>query len=373
MMVDWQNIAVALGFTFGVAYLAAWAAGRLGRAALRGMLGPETSFSAPSVQRPIRIVEAAVFLLLAAALFRPALQAAGVEAQFGIDPEALALWFFASGLRIALILVLAYILIRVVGLLVQRFEFETSQSIDLDALERAKRARTMGRLIQNATAGAVMFIAVLMVLRELRLDVMPVLTGAGILGLAVGFGAQTLVRDIIGGFFLILENQVRVGDVAAINGTGGLVEAINLRTIVLRDLEGTVHIFPNGATETLSNRSKDFSFFVLDIGVAYREDTDRVVEVLEEAAATLLEDPRFRSNILEPLEVLGVEGFGDSQVTIRCRIKTVPLKQWETGRELRRRVKKAFDTHGIEIPFPHRSIHVGDASKPWPVSVRREE
>lgn len=202
-------------------------------------------------------------------------------------------------------------------------------------------------------------------LSELGMDVMPVLTGAGILGLAVGFGAQTLIKDLISGFFMILENQVRVGDVAKINGTGGLVEAIGLRTTVLRDLEGTVHVFPNGAIATMANLTKDFSYCVLDVGVAYKEDTDQVVAVLRQVADELSADPRFTKQVLEPLDVLGVDAFEDSQVTIKIRLKTVPIKQWEIGREMRRRIKKAFDAQGIEIPFPHVSVNFGEASKPF--------
>jgi small conductance mechanosensitive channel len=204
-----------------------------------------------------------------------------------------------------------------------------------------------------------------MILRELRIDIMPILTGAGILGLAVGFGAQTLVKDLIGGFFLTFENQVRVGDVATINGTGGLVEAINLRTIVLRDLQGTVHVFPNGSFEQLSNLTKEFSYYVVDVGVAYKEETDAVAAVLQEVGAELLADPAYAVSILAPLEILGVDDFADSQVTIKIRIKTLPLKQWEVGREMRRRIKKAFDARGIEIPFPHRSLYFGEASRPF--------
>ena len=151
-----------------------------------------------------------------------------------------------------------------------------------------------------------------MVLRAVRLDIAPVLTGAGIVGLAVGFGAQTLVRDIISGFFLILEDQVRVGDVAAINGTGGLVEAINLRTIVLRDIEGTVHVFPNGAINTLANRSKDFSYYVIDLGISYREDPDRVADAAaRDWRRSCRPIPAYGPCILEPIEVLGVDAFRD--------------------------------------------------------------
>ena len=170
-----------------------------------------------------------------------------------------------------------------------------------------------------------------MMLHELRVDITPILTSAGILGLAVGFGAQTLVKDLIAGFFLTFENQVRVGDVATINGTGGLVEAINLRTIVLRDITGAVHVFPNGSIERLSNLTKDFSYYVIDVGVAYSDDPDDVADVLRNIGRELQADPQLGPNILEPLEVLGVDAFEESQVTLKIRIKTLPLKQWEVG------------------------------------------
>lgn len=146
-----------------------------------------------------------------------------------------------------------------------------------------------------------------------------------------------------------------------------MVEAINLRTTVLRDLEGTVHVFPNGSFERFSNRTKDFSYYVIDVGVAYKEDTDRVSEILHQVGASLSSDPAFSPYILSPIEVLGVDAFEDSQVTITTRIRTVPLKQWDVGRELRRRIKQAFDRSGVEIPFPHLSVYFGEASRPWRV------
>ena len=191
-----------------------------------------------------------------------------------------------------------------------------------------------------------------MVLKEFQLDITPILTGAGIVGLAVGFGAQTLVRDIISGFFLILENQVRVGDEAAINGTPGLVEAINLRTIVLRDIEGTVHVFPNGAINTLANRSKDYSYYVIDLAVSYYDDSDRVAEVLREVAAELQSDPAFGPSILEPIEILGIDAFTEWAARLKARIKTVPLKQWEVGRELRRRIVQGVPTARLRDSVP---------------------
>jgi small conductance mechanosensitive channel len=280
-------------------------------------------------------------------------------------------WLMGPGLRILFVLGGAFVITRVLHLLIARLPFFVAppEGPLAQVVERKKRADTVTRMLSMLATTIVMSVAVLIVLRELGVDITPILTGGAIAGLAVGFGAQNLVRDIISGFFLIVENQVRVGDVAIINGTGGLVEHIRLRTIVLRSLDGTVHVFPNGAIESLSNMTKDFSFFVLDMGVAYKEDTDRVVEVMREVGEELRSDPEFRERILEPIEILGVDNFADSAVVIRARIKTVPIQQWNVGREYRRRLKKAFDARGIEIPFPHRSLYFGDASKPFAVEV----
>ena len=207
--------------------------------------------------------------------------------------------------------------------------------------------------------------AMIMALGQIGLDVTPILAGAGIIGLAVGFGAQNLVRDIISGFFMILENQVRVGDVAIVNGTGGLIERITFRTIILRDLAGVVHVFPNGSISTLGNMTKEWSAYVMEIGVAYKEDTDRVVQIMKEVGEDLQGDPGFQSKIIEPIEIFGVDKFGESEVVMKARIKTQPMKQWEVGREYRRRLKKAFDAQGIEIPFPHRTLNMGEASNPF--------
>jgi len=206
--------------------------------------------------------------------------------------------------------------------------------------------------------------AALVVLRELGVEIGPILASAGVAGLAIGFGAQNLVRDVISGFFLILENQVRVGDVAVVNGTGGLVERVNFRTIVLRDLSGTVHVFPNGTITTLANLTREWSAYVFDIGVAYKEDVDRVMEIMREVGRELRADESFGHNMVADVEVFGVDAFADSAVVIKGRLRTKPIKQWDVGREYRRRLKHAFDAQGIEIPFPHRSIYFGEASKP---------
>lgn len=284
-------------------------------------------------------------------------------------------WLLTHGLRILLIVVLAWGLLRLVRGGLRRLDAQAPPDAGPAEFESAKRTRTLADMLQNVASVAIVAIATLTILQELDVNVMPILTGAGIIGLAVGFGAQTLVKDVISGFFLILENQVRVGDVAQINGTGGLVEAINLRTIVLRDQSGAVHIFPCGSVNTLTNLSKDFAFALLDIDVAYKHDTDQVVSVLEATAAELRRSPDFGPLTLEPLEVVGVDRFGESSVTIRVRMKTLPLKQWTIAREYRRRIKKAFEAAGIEIPFPQRDvtvrhIHVDRAAGALPVAGR---
>jgi small conductance mechanosensitive channel len=281
----------------------------------------------------------------------------------------LSAWFFGSGLRIIVIAVITYVMLRVVAAASRRLEEAIGRKESPDMVERLKRARTLSRLVHNALTVILMVIAVLMILHELQIDITPILTSAGILGLAVGFGAQTLVKDLIAGFFLTFENQVRVGDVATINGTGGLVEAINLRTIVLRDITGAVHVFPNGSIERLSNLTKDFSYYVIDVGVTHGDDPDEVGEVLRQIGADLKADPKFGPHILEPLEILGVDAFEESGVTMKTRIKTLPLKQWEVGRELRRRIKKAFDARGIASPTRHVAVHFGEGSQPFQVQV----
>ena len=343
---------IALAATLVAAWIVSRLARRLATAGLRAMLHDTVATSSPHVRAPLRIISATAFALAAAVLLFPAFELAGLKPRTGVHLRGLSDWTFDEGLKIVLIVFLAYAVVRITALVVRRFEHEMSLGTDLDALERGKRARTLGSVIQNVTTALVVGIAMLMVLHLLDLDITPVLTGAGIAGLAVGFGAQTLVRDIISGFFLILEDQIRVGDAASINGADGIVEAINLRTVVLRDAEGTVHVYPNGAINNLANRSKDFSYYMVDLSVSYYDDPDRVAAVLREIGAEMQADQTFGPSILEPIEVLGVDSFGDWSVKLKARIKTVPLKQWYVGREFRKRVVKAFVHNGFAIPFP---------------------
>ena len=312
----------------------------------------------------LRVMRVIITLLLGATLIFPAMSVVGMRSRVGLTPERLADWLAGSGLRIGLIVLLAWLLIHVVALVVRRIEAEVGTETAIDVIERAKRARTLGTLIQNTVYTLVTTIATLMILREIGVDITPILTGAGIVGLAVGFGAQSLVKDIISGFFVILENQIRVGDVANIDGTGGLVERITLRTIILRDETGAVHVIPNGSIQRLSNLTKDFSFYVTSITVAYREDTDRVTQVLVGVADAMLEEHAFAPFMLGPLEVLGVDRFGDAGVDIKVRLKTVPIKQWVVGREFLRRVKRAFDDQGIETPVTYRNFLVAQGALP---------
>jgi len=279
-------------------------------------------------------------------------------------------------LRILLALIIAWLSLLVAGKVLERVEkrmVRRREAAGEQATEVAKRVNTLFRLVRQGVRIVVYVIVLLVILKEVGIDIAPILAGAGILGLAVGFGAQNLVRDVISGFFFILENQVRVGDVAVINGTGGLVEEINFRTIVLRDLSGVVHVYPNGTVTTLSNMTRTWSAYVFEIGVAYKENTDRVSEVIREVCAGMREDETYGPLILEEAEIFGVDQFGDSAVVIKGRIKTEPIKQWMVGREFLRRIKLAFDERDIEIPFPHRSIYFGEASKPIDLRMFEEQ
>ena len=272
------------------------------------------------------------------------------------------------GLHLLLILAIAYVGVRAIRFGLHKLEIfllKIKENDDKNRLAAEKRVKTLIGLLLTICLTLVWVIAVVMGLDQIGLDITPIIASAGIVGLAVGFGAQNLVRDVINGFFIILENQVRIGDVAVVNGTGGLVEAISFRTITLRDQAGTVHIFPNGTVTTLSNMTKDWSAYVMNIGVAYKEDTDRVTAIMREVGKDLQQDEQLGRKILEPIEILGVDAFGESEVVIKARIKTIPIEQWGVGREYRRRLKKAFDQNGIEIPFPHRTLYMGEASPPF--------
>ncbi len=283
--------------------------------------------------------------------------------------EQVLLWITGAGLRI-LVIALGMVFFIV---LVKRSTVRLGKFLQgtLPTPAQIKRADTLTHVVRDVSRVAIIGVAILLVLSELGVHLGPLLAAAGIGGLAIGFGAQSLVRDVITGFFILLEDQVRVGDVVEIAGVAGFVEEVRMRTIRLRDLSGNVHVVPNGAIDKVKNFTYKFSFYLFDVGVAYREDVDEVMTVLKEIAEELRNDSNFGPDILEPLEMLGVDQFADSAVIIKCRIKTQPIKQWRVGREMNRRIKKTFDARGIEIPFPHRTIYWGEpkAGTPPPLYV----
>jgi small conductance mechanosensitive channel len=270
-------------------------------------------------------------------------------------------WLLTSGLHIAFVLILAMIALKAAKVLSKRLvDFVVRQREDM---EFQKRTQTLAAIVRYVTAIVILLIAAMMVLKEFGVEIGPLLAAAGIVGLAVGFGAQSLVKDVISGFFILLEDQIRVGDVVQIAGKGGLVEKINLKTTILRDLAGNVHYVPNGHIDVVTNMTKDFSRYVFDIGVAYREDIDEVIEVIKEVDEELRKDPDYKDDIIEPIEILGLDQFANSSIIIKARTTTVPIKQWRVGREFNRRLKKKFDERNIEIPFPHVTLYMGQGKQ----------
>jgi len=267
-----------------------------------------------------------------------------------------------NALRVVLILVLAWLLGRILKSLIRRIERMADDGDPDHTSELEKRAHTISRILRQASSVLLWSVTIMLVLAELGVDLKPFLAGAGILGLAVGFGAQALVKDVITGFFILLENQIRVGDVITAAGCSGMVEAVNLRTTVLRDVDGRTHIIPNSAITVVTNATRDWSRALLDVGVAYKEDVDRCLAVLREVGTEMEHDPVFGKKLLGAFEYPGVQEFGASAVVLRMVVKTLPQDGVVVLRELRRRVKRAFDEAGIEIPFPHVKL-VRDAER----------
>ncbi|MFZ0391066.1 MAG: mechanosensitive ion channel family protein [Calditrichia bacterium] len=296
-----------------------------------------------------------------------------MDIDFNSYLEGVGAWFLTSGLQILLVLVLIVISLKIVRLLSNRFFQALSKGKKDD--EFRKRADTLSAVVRYILTVVVIIIGLMMILKELGIEIGPILAAAGVVGLAVGFGAQNLVQDVISGFYILLEDQIRVGDVVNIAGKGGLVEKITLRMTVLRDLAGNVHYVRNGYIDVVTNMTKDYSRYVFEVGVAYREDVDEVIKILREIDEELRKDPEYKDDIIEPLEVMGLDKFGDSAIIIKARTTTKPIKQWRIGREFNRRMKKVFDDRNIEIPFPHVTLYMGqekDGSAP-PMRIEMPE
>jgi small conductance mechanosensitive channel len=281
-------------------------------------------------------------------------------------------WLITSGAQILAIVIISFIVIRIVRMIIKRSRNTIVLKAEGD-IERAKRTETLSGLIEKTVRAIVLIAAALMTLQALGINIGPLLAGAGVVGLAIGFGAQSLVKDVISGFFILLENHMNVGDVVEIAGETGLVESINMRVTTLRDISGNVHVIPNGEIAVVTNMSKEYSRAVLEFGVAYKENVDEVMQVMKDVADELAKDPGFSYRILEPMEMLGLDSFGDSSINIKARITTKPREQWNVAREYRRRLKNTFDEKGIEIPFPHVTLYMGEGENRGVLKIRRVE
>jgi small conductance mechanosensitive channel len=261
---------------------------------------------------------------------------------------------------VVLILGIAWLLQGLAGRLIRVFrKYMHHRAPGADELQRIE---TLTRVFRNAAAVVIVIVAGTLVLGELGISVAPILATAGVAGVAIGFGAQSLIKDYFTGFFLLLEDQIREGDVVEVAGKGGLVEEVTLRYVRLRDMDGHVHYIPNGEIKLVTNRTRSYATPVVDASIAYREDTDEVVRVMREVAAMLRADPQWKARIVDDLEVIGVDQLADSGVVVRALLRVVPpIEQWNVKREYLRRLKKAFDERGIEIPFPHLTVYAGQA------------
>lgn len=280
-------------------------------------------------------------------------------------------WVVTDLPGIILLIFIFWGLLHLLSFVVKRIKKAATERLERtkrNDLEGQKRINTIAEITNGVGRIFLWTIFILMILEKFSINIAPILASAGIVGLAVGFGAQELVRDFISGFFMLLEDQVREGDVAIVNGTGGTVEKIELRTITLRDASGVVHIFQNGKINTMSNMTKEWSAMVVEIGVAYKEDTDHVNAVLKQVADEMKADPQFGPNMIST-DFWGVDAFADSSVVLKVKMTTQAGQQWTISREYRRRVKKAFDAAGIEIPFPHLSLYTGSVTKPMPIQL----
>ena len=230
--------------------------------------------------------------------------------------------------------------------------------------EAEKRTKTLSRLFVGTGVVLIILASAFMVLSEIGINITPVVAGFGIAGIAIGFGAQSLVRDLIAGIFIVVENHYSVGDWVQIAGVGGTVEEINLRRTVLRDFDGTVHVIPNGEIKTASNFSKEWARVNLNISVAYDTDLDHAISVINRVGAEMAQEPYWSSLIISPPQALRVDDLGDSGIEIKILGVSKPIKQWEVMGQLRKRLKKAFDEEGIEIPWPHTKVYFGTPRPP---------
>ncbi len=266
-------------------------------------------------------------------------------------------WLGTTGVRILIVVLLSGLAIKGSRLLSDKIFALLIRG--QEGTELKKRADTLSSVVRWVLLSAILAITSMIVLQDLGFAIGPILAGAGVVGVAVGFGAQTLVKDVITGFFILMEDQIRVGDVVEIADKSGVVERVTLRMVTLRDLSGNVHFVRNSDISVVTNMTKDFSYYVFEVGVAYKENVDSVIEVLQQIDESMRQDPDYKNDIIEPLEILGLDKFADSAIILKARTKTLPIRQWRVGREFNRRIKNTFDKLNIEIPFPHTTVYMG--------------
>ena len=267
--------------------------------------------------------------------------------------------FVASGIRVIFVLVVMGLALKLTARVAATADRKIVERGGLSPADGVKRRRTMTSIVKFSINTLIMMVAIITILHETGVDIKPLLAGAGIAGIVIGLGTQNLMRDVLAGMFVLIEHQYDVGDFVTIADVTGKVEKVTLRMTQLRDVDGNVHFVPNGQAAVVTNLTKEWARAKLDVGVAYKEDVDRVIEVLKDIGNEMSSDPQWSEFLLEPVEVPGVQLLGESSVDIRIFFKTVPEEKWKIARELRRRIKNRFDAEGIEIPFPHRTLYIG--------------
>jgi moderate conductance mechanosensitive channel len=350
------RLVIILGLAMVAWVVAAWMIRRLQRLLVKDSAEESTQKLAHTLASAMRWV---VNVVIVAGVVALVLRELGVQTE-PVLRRALE-WAMTRGVKLVFTVAIAVVALKASVILTTRMSSLLKRGkVDI---ESQKRAETLSSVVRWILQTGILIVATMMVLGAIGVEIGPIIAAAGIVGLAIGFGAQNLVQDVISGFFILLEDQVRVGDVVQLNDKGGLVERITLRTTILRDLAGNVHYVRNGKIDIVTNMTKDYSRYVFEVGVSYRENVDEVIGVLKEVDAGLRADPEFKDDILQPIEVMGLDKFGDSALIIKARTTTKPIKQWRVGREFNRRLKIKFDELGIEIPFPHLTLYPGQDKK----------
>jgi small conductance mechanosensitive channel len=329
---------------------------RLLKAGARRAPGHATADKKVRASRAVRISGGAIALGLAVGALYLLSHIWGVDPQFwraNVAGKAIS-WV----IWLAIVFAVVACVLELTGFLIDRMM--AGLAVRAGALRRAAQLRTLSPILRAIAQTAIVTVATLMVLSQVGIKIGPLLAGAGVVGVAVGFGAQTLVKDFLTGLFLIVEDIVSVGDVVQIGGFGGQVEQMTVRTIRLRVFDGALHIFPYSEAQVIHNLTKTFSYYVFDLTISYDSDVDRAVQIMRKTGEELAREPQFAGKILEPIEVVGVDGFAESGVKLKARIKTRPIEQWTVGREYNRRIKPAFDQAGITIPYPHTRLVLPD-------------